>query len=181
MLRGPRQAIKRVEQSTFRENRDLLIEYDVTMGCLTKRRDGSPVARLPVGREFQHTRHADSGVSRPQSFFSPEQIEPRYTSPLAGMRHRENWHGAKPGGETYKSCTDNRAKLFLESRNDFFSRQYGNPEPILALALLLAEQPSSQNFRRLAHEWSLATELAAACAAQRARADPLKGASNPRT
>lgn len=97
MLRGPRQAIKRVEQSTFSENRGLLIEYDVTMGCLTKRRDGSTVARLPVGREFQHTRHADSGVSRPQSLFAREQIERRYTSPLAGMCYRENWHGAKLG------------------------------------------------------------------------------------
>jgi predicted ATPase len=42
-------------------------------------------------------------------------------------------------------------------------RELGNPMPILALA---AEQPSPRSLRRLQHEWSLATELDAAWAAQ---------------
>jgi PAS domain S-box-containing protein len=42
-------------------------------------------------------------------------------------------------------------------------RELGNPMPILALA---AEQPSPRSLRRLHHEWSLATELDAAWAAQ---------------
>jgi len=42
-------------------------------------------------------------------------------------------------------------------------RELGNPMPILALA---AEQPSPRGLRRLQHEWSLATELDAAWAAQ---------------
>ena len=41
----------------------------------------------------------------------------------------------------------------------------GNPMPVLALALA-AEQPSPQSLRRLEHEWSLATELDSAWAAQ---------------
>src|SRR5882762_742603 len=44
-------------------------------------------------------------------------------------------------------------------------RELGNPMPILALAVA-AEQPSPQSLRRLEHEWSLATELDAAWAAQ---------------
>ena len=44
-------------------------------------------------------------------------------------------------------------------------RQHGNPSPVLALALA-AEQPSPQSLRRLEHEYSLATELDAAWAAQ---------------
>jgi predicted ATPase/signal transduction histidine kinase/GAF domain-containing protein len=44
-------------------------------------------------------------------------------------------------------------------------RKLGSPMPILALAVA-AEQPSPQNLRRLEHEWSLASELDAAWAAQ---------------
>jgi PAS domain S-box-containing protein len=44
-------------------------------------------------------------------------------------------------------------------------RERGNQMPILALAVA-AEQPSPQSFRRLEHEYSLATELDAAWAAQ---------------
>jgi serine/threonine protein kinase len=44
-------------------------------------------------------------------------------------------------------------------------RELGNQMPILALAVA-AEQPSPQSLRRLEHEWSLATELDAAWAAQ---------------
>jgi PAS domain S-box-containing protein len=44
-------------------------------------------------------------------------------------------------------------------------RERGNQTPILALAVA-AEQPSPQNLRRLQHEYSLATELDAAWAAQ---------------
>jgi PAS domain S-box-containing protein len=44
-------------------------------------------------------------------------------------------------------------------------REFGNPTPILALAVA-AERPSPQRLRRLEHEYSLATELDAAWAAQ---------------
>jgi len=44
-------------------------------------------------------------------------------------------------------------------------RELGNPMPVLALAVA-AEQPSPPSLRRLEHEWSLATELDTAWAAQ---------------
>ncbi|MEO8004723.1 MAG: serine/threonine-protein kinase PknK, partial [Betaproteobacteria bacterium] len=44
-------------------------------------------------------------------------------------------------------------------------RDVGNAMPVLALALA-ADDPSSQSLRRLEHEWSLATELDSAWAAQ---------------
>jgi PAS domain S-box-containing protein len=44
-------------------------------------------------------------------------------------------------------------------------RQYGNPSPVLAVALA-AEQPSPQSLRRLEHEYSLAVELDPAWAAK---------------
>src|SRR5712692_4417176 len=44
-------------------------------------------------------------------------------------------------------------------------REYGNPSPILVVALA-AEQPSPQSFRRLEHEYSLAAELDSAWAAK---------------
>ncbi len=47
-------------------------------------------------------------------------------------------------------------------------REFGNPTPILALAVA-AERPSPQRLRRLEHEYSLATELDAAWAASRLR------------
>jgi PAS domain S-box-containing protein len=56
----------------------------------------------------------------------------------------------------------------LREATDFIlyrGRERGNPTPILALATA-AEHPSPQNLRRLTHEYSLATELDAAWAAQ---------------
>jgi serine/threonine protein kinase len=47
----------------------------------------------------------------------------------------------------------------------YHGRQYGNPSPILAVALA-AEQPLPQSLRRLEHEYSLATELDPAWAAR---------------
>jgi hypothetical protein len=44
-------------------------------------------------------------------------------------------------------------------------RALGKPTPVLVLAVA-AERPSPQSLRRLEHEWSLATELDAAWAAQ---------------
>jgi serine/threonine protein kinase len=44
-------------------------------------------------------------------------------------------------------------------------RQYGNPSPVLVVALT-AEQPSPQALRRLEHEYSLAAELDSAWAAR---------------
>ena len=44
-------------------------------------------------------------------------------------------------------------------------RQHGNPSPVLAIALT-AEHPSAQSLRRLEHEYSLASELDPAWAAQ---------------
>jgi serine/threonine protein kinase len=44
-------------------------------------------------------------------------------------------------------------------------RELGNPMPILVLAVV-AEHPSPQSLRRLEHEWSLASELDTAWAAQ---------------
>ena len=47
----------------------------------------------------------------------------------------------------------------------FRGREPGNQTPVLAL-VVATEQPSRQSLRRLQHEWSLATELDAAWAAQ---------------